>query len=516
MKYELVFPQPLFEKMRQHLFEGAFTGQPLRMHENACLCLAGLVRGEDKTRFLVREVDIPNEEETIRDGMSVKIKSSVYNRVRKVCQEDRLCIVDVHSHPFGEGFFSGPDLQTLRGAGYWANSLHDQCPMAMLVHGSASAAFKYYDMSQGEPQGNIAELRIVGRQWRRYRQTDNAGVARWLDGHPGRDAEVVKEKIYGRQLLCWGERGQRELQQLHIAILGVGGVGALAAETFARLGVGRLTLVDMDIVTESNLSRLSGAYPSNPYRAGDVGCAKVDVIARHVRKINPDIEVLVHQAEFEDPALESALALTDLLYVAVDSLASRLRAHELATKYLIPAVEVATGIKADLERGIVHQMGSIYQMYIPGSNGCRYCRPEMVMAHGGGAGVQGPRGYVWGTELNPEAAILPQNAFINALACHQIAKYITGFGEPVDRIRYDGINETLTKVRRSLNPECALCGAGGRLALGQFGRLGNLDALLAADGRTEDDARREAEILGIASASNKAAAESRTAYRHVN
>lgn len=513
MKYELIFPQPLLEMMRDHLFEGKFSGKPLGIRENACLCLAGLVRGKDKVRFLVREIDIPEESEVERGGSTVRINASVYHRLRRKCRDYRLCIIDVHSHPFGGGFFSRPDLQTLEGVGYWANTIHENCPMAMMVHGSVSVAGRYYDLARDIPGGTFDELRVIGRQWRRYRMDGQEGAADWNREENGNDADAMEPGVYNRQMLCWGKHGQREINELHIAILGVGGVGALAAETFARLGVSELTLVDMDVVSESNLSRLSGAYPANPFQSGDVGAPKVDVISRHLRRINPDIRLSTYRTEFENPDLETPLALSDMLYVAVDTLESRLRSHELAAKYLLPVVEAATGINADLRSGVVRNMGSIFQFFIPATNGCRYCFPEMS-ARPKAAGVIGPKGYVWGTALNPEAAILPQNAFINALACHQVTKYVTGFGEPFDRIRYDGISEVLTRVRRPLNPACPMCSSEQRLALGAFGRLGSLDDLLEAGERTEEEIRLEEEMLTSVRTAEKGARESRTAHRH--
>jgi molybdopterin/thiamine biosynthesis adenylyltransferase len=70
----------------------------------------------------------------------------------------------------------------------------------------------------------------------------------------------INEEAYQRQLRMFGFRGQKRLAECHVAILGlVGGIGSLVAEMLARLGVGRFTLIDDDVVELSNLSHIVGA-----------------------------------------------------------------------------------------------------------------------------------------------------------------------------------------------------------------------------------------------------------------
>ena len=380
--------------------------------------------------------------------------------------------------------------------------------MPMVVHGATSIAGMCYDgINEGNKISVINEIRVIGHRWQRLR-LDTEGQADWAEteavGRP-----MIAKGNYHRQMLCWGVHGQRELCELHVAILGVGGIGALAAETLARLGVEELTLVDLDIVSESNLSRLSGAYPGNPFQDGDVGKAKVEVVARHLRRINPDIKLHLYETEFESSSVKKDLALCDILYVAVDTLNSRLAANQLGAIYLIPVLEVGTVILADLDRGMVKRMGCDLTTFIPGTNGCRFCFGERRILEKG-AGVQGSKGYVWGTEQTPEPAVLPQNATINALACHQLVKYITGFGSIQDRLHYDGLNESLTKVTRNRNKDCPVCSDKGFLALGDTGTIGTFDAHFEptdTEKRTLDALREELRAV------DKAAEESRKEYR---
>jgi tRNA A37 threonylcarbamoyladenosine dehydratase len=83
----------------------------------------------------------------------------------------------------------------------------------------------------------------------------------------------------------YGADGAERLQKANVCIVGIGGVGSWSAEALARTGIGKITVVDLDMVAESNTNRQIHAL-------GDIyGKAKVDAIAERIRAINPDCEV---------------------------------------------------------------------------------------------------------------------------------------------------------------------------------------------------------------------------------
>lgn len=90
---------------------------------------------------------------------------------------------------------------------------------------------------------------------------------------------------FHRTILLLGDAGVEKLKQAHVAIFGLGGVGSYAAESLARAGVGKLTLVDFDKVGVTNINRQSLAFSDT------VGKVKVELMAQRVRLINPDCEV---------------------------------------------------------------------------------------------------------------------------------------------------------------------------------------------------------------------------------
>jgi len=101
------------------------------------------------------------------------------------------------------------------------------------------------------------------------------------------------------------------LQGATVGIAGCGGLGSNAAVALARAGVGRLILVDHDRVERSNLNR-------QHYFQSDVGKVKVEALAAHLRAINPDIELILHDIELTPANTPEIFREADVLIEAFD------------------------------------------------------------------------------------------------------------------------------------------------------------------------------------------------------
>ena len=115
------------------------------------------------------------------------------------------------------------------------------------------------------------------------------------------------ERRFGGLARLYGVLGAQQICAAHVAVIGVGGVGSWAAEALARSGVGRLTLIDLDHVTESNINRQIHALEST------LGQAKVLAMRDRIAQINPDCEVRCVE-EFVEPG-----NWPDLLPAGVDA-----------------------------------------------------------------------------------------------------------------------------------------------------------------------------------------------------
>ena len=148
-----------------------------------------------------------------------------------------------------------------------------------------------------------------------------------------------------RTRLLLGQEKADRLQHAHVLVVGLGGVGAYAAEMICRAGVGRMTIVDADSVQPTNLNRQLPALHST------LGQAKADVMAARLRDINPQLELTVVQAFLKDgdiPALLDA-APYDFVVDAIDTLSPKchLIAETLRRRIKIVS-SMGAGAKSDI------------------------------------------------------------------------------------------------------------------------------------------------------------------------
>jgi tRNA A37 threonylcarbamoyladenosine dehydratase len=116
----------------------------------------------------------------------------------------------------------------------------------------------------------------------------------------------------------YGQDGLAKLRVAHVCVVGIGGVGAWAAEALARSGLGALTLVDLDEVCVSNINRQLHALTET------VGQAKVEVMAERIRAINPHCRATAQQQFFNRETAAALLAPQfDFVLDAIDSITNK-------------------------------------------------------------------------------------------------------------------------------------------------------------------------------------------------
>ncbi|MBQ5917826.1 MAG: tRNA threonylcarbamoyladenosine dehydratase [Lachnospiraceae bacterium] len=142
----------------------------------------------------------------------------------------------------------------------------------------------------------------------------------------------MKEQFERTSLLV-GEEAISKLNNSKVLIFGVGGVGGYVAEALARTGVGSITIVDKDTVSESNINRQIIALHST------VGRDKVDVLKERMVDINPDIQVDARKCFFlPDNAHEFDFAQYDYIVDAVDTVTAKLQIIVQAKEAEVPVI----------------------------------------------------------------------------------------------------------------------------------------------------------------------------------
>jgi molybdopterin/thiamine biosynthesis adenylyltransferase len=202
---------------------------------------------------------------------------------------------------------------------------------------------------------------------------------------------------YSRQILypAFGEEGQRRLRQSHVLIAGVGGLGSPAAIYLACAGVGKLTIIDSDVVELSNLNRqiLHGEE--------DIGEQKVVSAARKLARLNSTVAVNPVAARITAESLPTLLPGVDVVVDCLDNMATRFILNEACFQAGIPLIH----------GGISGTLGEITTI-IPGQTPCLACMfPQPV---------EGKRPF-------PVFGCLP--ALIASLQVMEVIKLLAGFGE---------------------------------------------------------------------------------------
>jgi tRNA threonylcarbamoyladenosine dehydratase len=150
---------------------------------------------------------------------------------------------------------------------------------------------------------------------------------------PTGDADL--QRRFGGLDRLYGIAGAAHIRAAHVAVVGVGGVGSWAVEALARSGVGRLTLIDLDHVSESNINRQIHALSTT------LGQAKVQAMRERIGQINPDCQVICIEEFVEPGNWPQLLGLpVDALIDACDQVQAKTAMAAWAQRSGVPFISV--------------------------------------------------------------------------------------------------------------------------------------------------------------------------------
>ena len=165
-----------------------------------------------------------------------------------------------------------------------------------------------------------------------------------------------------RSEMILGENSTNILSDKNVILFGLGGVGSYTAEALARAGIGKLTIVDNDTVSVTNINRQLCALHST------VGKPKVEVVRERILDINPECKITAFQ-KFYLPENSDEFNLNDYNYIAdaIDTVSAKIDLAVKSQKYGIPMIScMGTGNKLDPSQFTV---SDIYK-----TNSCPLCR----------------------------------------------------------------------------------------------------------------------------------------------
>ena len=246
---------------------------------------------------------------------------------------------------------------------------------------------------------------------------------------------LSKDEIlrYSRHLIVpeVGMEGQLKLKAAKVLLVGTGGLGAPLGLYLAAAGIGRIGLVDFDVVDFTNLQRQVIHFTK------DVGRPKIESAAEKMQAINPNVEIVKHEVALSSENAMEILKGYDLVVDGTDN---------FPTRYLVNDACVLLG-KPNVYGSIFRFEGQASVFAYPGGPCYRCLYPEPP-----------PPGLVPGCAEGGVLGILPGT--IGLIQATETVKLILGIGEPlVGRLLlYDALGMRFRELKLRKNPECPICG----------------------------------------------------------
>ncbi len=239
---------------------------------------------------------------------------------------------------------------------------------------------------------------------------------------------AAQEARYARHLTLpqIGSDGQQRLLASSVLVIGAGGLGSPAALYLAAAGVGRIGLVDSDVVDLSNLQR------QILHSTADVNIPKVESAAGKLRALNPDVTVVPYLGRFQADNAATLLKDYQVVLDATDNFASKFKIAEACHQYQKPYVHA----------GILAFQGQVMTV-LPGQTTCYRC--------------------VFGDEppapAVPSGPMGPVPGVIGAIQAMEAIKYLLKIGILLTNrlLVFDAITMRFREVAVDRSPRCPIC-----------------------------------------------------------
>ena len=234
-------------------------------------------------------------------------------------------------------------------------------------------------------------------------------------------------KRYERQISIFGAEGQAKLKEAKVFIAGAGGLGSSISIYLAVAGVGKLRMVDNDIVALENLNRQILHWDN------DIGKKKLESAAEKLKKMNPAVDVEFISATINEGNGAELVGDCDVIVDAMDNFAARYVLNKTALLREIPFFH-----------GAVHGFYGQATTIIPGKTACLRCIfPEAPPP-----------------TVPPVVGVTP--GVIGCIQATEVMKYILRIGNLLENrlLMWDGLGVEMKEVALVKNPRCADCGKG--------------------------------------------------------
>jgi hypothetical protein len=334
MRIKLRLTGGQYRELRNHLFPGDRL-------EAVAVALCGRRAGESVHCLTVHDlIPVPYDDCERAPGRVTWSTRCLVPLLKKAMARD-MAILRIHSHPSGLAEFSELDDESDRdlfaSVFGWTDSESPHASAVMVPDGRIFARA----ITEGVTFAPIASVTVAGDDLKFYFADPLVGD---LPGFTLRHAQL------------FGAATTTLLRRLTVGVVGCSGTGSIVIEQLARLGVGRLVLVDPDHIEEKNLNRIPNATREDAY----LKRPKVEVAARAIAHMGFGTELELMAENLYNPRAVRAVAECDVVFGCMDGAEGRHLLNRLASFYTIPYFDVGVALEADGKGGVDEISGVVH------------------------------------------------------------------------------------------------------------------------------------------------------------
>ena len=433
---ELIWASGLRERTRSELLSRAPSEAG-----GAILCRTSGDGG--RARYLALDFEPARDDEMTESWETgLTVDPSFWVRLAKPARHRGMSILPIHTHP---GCERPPRFSARDTAGERALQ-----PVLERLTTRPSAA-----VVMGEHHERVGRFDEKGRRLE--------GTARSIGVGPRRSEQrgTPISEAFSRHVLAFGEEGQRRLAALTAVVVGASGTGSHICEQLIRLGVGRLIVIDPDVIETVNLNRIVTAFADDALALR----SKAAVVAEYARRVGTGTHVEPVAQNLLDQPTSTRLSDADVLFGCTDTLASRAVLNRFAVQAFVPywdcGTEISSGaglraygrVRLVLAGGpCLHCMGTIDPQQL---------RAELLEPSARECEVS--QGYIRDVAV-VAPAVVSVNAVVASLATTSFVRWAVG-DEPIEGGEwvYRSYAGDVRRHSAPRNPDCPVCGVDARL-----------------------------------------------------
>ena len=329
MTFDVAFTEEADLDAKKHLLRHYQCG---KSQEDLCFALWRPSTGRARRGALIDEIILPEKGECKLHG-NASFAPDYISRAIKIAREKKAGIAFMHSHPYpGWQGMSVPDIKAERDVLAYPAGATGLPLVGMTIGTDGYWSARFWEKDGKQMRRHWCEkVRVIGAK--SYTVYYNDEIA----------PPPPRKEVLRRTFDTWGRKAQENISRLRIGIVGLGSVGCIVAEAVARIGVGRVTLIDPDKVEKHNLDRL--LYSATE----DIGKAKVNLAAQAMRRNTTaqEIEIGVYPISIRDESAYRAALDCDILFSCVDRPLARDVLNYIANAHLIPVIDGGVAVEVN-------------------------------------------------------------------------------------------------------------------------------------------------------------------------